>query len=492
MQKASIASLIVILFCIGNVHAELTDEYEDAGSGTGFFVSADGLIATCYHVVKDAELIQVEYKNKSYKAHTITGNEGNDIAIIKIEGEFPFFELAESETVKLGDDVYTVGYPSPRDLGIEPKLTTGTVSASSGLKDDPTYYQISVPIQPGNSGGPLITTNGLVVGVISATIDAKAVLLSREYVPQNINYAVKSEYLKILLEIAKKKLESSGDPKTETKKGISREESVQRILRVILKRKKRNQNTNGNIQKNTKQSSKSPQVWEEELNALIERDGLIKAVQKINPDDPFDNYNNIKYELPTKFREWMDSWYQTTYAAWLSRGGGMSPGNIKGNPTPYEQEFKSLKKVIAQENPAALKSAIEYLSYTQLIKSKITAKGYELLIEQYPDEYKDWYLNKEQSAMRNAIHDKYIQDAISGSSFPFGEIIFHDSIGFVHTDPTVSDSKLLLVKIYKMLENQINKNENETTYLYLSLVTKDPYLIKVPKNYLSGEEIKKK
>ena len=491
MQKASIASLIVILFCIGNAYAELTDEYEDAGSGTGFFVSADGLIATCYHVVKDAELIQVEYKNKSYKAHTITGNEGNDLAIIKIEGEFPFFDLIGSESVKLGDDVYTVGFPLPPDLGVEPKLTTGTVSALSGVKDDPTYYQISVPIHKGNSGGPLITTNGLVIGVISSSYNPRSALAKFDTLPQNVNYAVKSDYLKILLEIAKKKLESSGDPKAETK-NISKEESVQRILRVLLKRKKRNQNTNGNIRKNTKQISKSPQVWEEALNTAIERESLIKAVQKINSDDPFENYDDIKNDLPPKFREWMDSWYQNTYAAWLSRGGGLAPGNIKGNPTPYEQEFKRLKNDLARDTPETLRSWIDALGYTKLIKSKISAKGYDLLFEQYPEEWKELVFNRELEAMLNALASKARSEALAGSSYPCAEIVFHDSLGVAYSDPTIADTKLLMTRRYKDFNEPIERNEKEITYLYMSFVSKDPYLIKVPKNYLNGEEIKKK
>ena len=491
MPKAFIAIPIAILFCIGNGHAEIGDEYEDAGSGTGFFVSSDGLIATCYHVVKDAELIQVVYKNKTYKAHTITGDKGNDLAIIKVEGQFPFFEVAESEAVKLGDDVYTIGYPSPSNLGIEPKLTTGTVSALSGIKDDPTRYQISVPIQPGNSGGPLITTNGLVVGVTSATINAVAVMLSREYVPQNINYAVKSVYLKILLEIAKKKLESSGDPKTETKNiSISKEESVQRIVRVLLKRKKGNNNTNDNIRKSTKRSSNSPQVWEEALDEVIEKEKLIKAVQMINSDDPFENYDEIKNSFPPKFRQWMDNWYQNTYAAWLSRGGGLSPGNIKGNPTPFEEYFKGLKNELSRFSLENLRYLIDSLSYTKFIKSKLTAKGYDLYIEQYSEEWKDMQLSNDQSVLLNDLFEKSKKEALSGASFPSAEIIFHDSLGIAHTDPTISDSKLLITRVYKQL-NPLIKNEKESTYLFISLVTKEPYLVRVPTSLLSGQEIKK-
>jgi serine protease Do len=68
----------------------------------------------------------------------------------------------------LGDAVFTIGYPTPDLLGTDPKYTNGTVSALSGLRGDASYPQISVPIQPGHSGGPLINEEGDVIGVVVA------------------------------------------------------------------------------------------------------------------------------------------------------------------------------------------------------------------------------------------------------------------------------------------------------------------------------------
>lgn len=477
---------------MGHGHTEILDEYEITGSGTGFFVGQNGLIATCSHVVKDADVIQVEYKNKSYNANKITENESNDIAIIKIEGEFPFFNLKGSEDVKLGDDVYTIGYPNTQVQGVEPKLTTGTISALSGLRDDPTYYQISVPIQPGNSGGPLLNANGIVIGVISATMDAKATLIKRDFIPQNINYAVKSDYLKILLEISNKKTENIVTPENEKKnKNLSKEESLKRILRIITKNKKPKNSRDNNLGKTTREKA-LPQVWEEALNEVIQRESLIKAVAKINTDDPFENYEEIKNELPPKFREWMDNWYQNTYAAWLSRGGGLAPGNIKGNPTPYEQEFKRLKNDLSHYSLENLRYLIDSLSYTKFIKTKLTAKGYCLLIEQYSDEWKDCNLSKEQDELLKDLYDKSKKEALSGVSFPSAEIIFHDKVGIAHTDPTISDNKLLITRLFKHLSDSIEKNEKETSYLFISLVTKEPYLVKVPASFLSNNVNDKK
>jgi hypothetical protein len=126
------------------------------------------------------------------------------------------------------------------------------------------------------------------------------------------------------------------------------------------------------------------------------------------------------------------------------------------------------------------------------MKSKISAKGYDLLFEQYPDEWKELVFNRELEAMLNALASKSRSEALAGKSYPCAEIVFHDSIGVAHSDPTISDPKLLMTRRYKDFNEPIEKNEKEVTYLYMSFVTKDPYLIRVPAGYLSQEEIGKK
>ena len=84
-------------------------------------------------------------------------------------------------------------YDCPK--GAEAKFTEGSISSSSGLGNDPRVYQISVPVQAGNSGGPLATQEGGVVGIVTAKIDALSILKSTGDLPQNVNYAIKSSYL---------------------------------------------------------------------------------------------------------------------------------------------------------------------------------------------------------------------------------------------------------------------------------------------------------
>jgi arginine/ornithine transport system substrate-binding protein len=75
------------------------------------------------------------------------------------------------------------------------KFTDGTISSLSGIRDEPNTFQISVPIQPGNSGGPLVNREGVVIGVVVAKLSATAALNSGSSIPEAVNYAVKSNYL---------------------------------------------------------------------------------------------------------------------------------------------------------------------------------------------------------------------------------------------------------------------------------------------------------
>jgi S1-C subfamily serine protease len=107
-----------------------------------------------------------------------------------------------SSPVKTGAAVLTMGYPHPDLLGSKPKLTEGVVSATSGVGDDPRVLQISVPVQAGNSGGPLINMEGEVVGVVMAKLNAVKMLKWTGDLPQNVNYAIKIPYLTVLLSSA--------------------------------------------------------------------------------------------------------------------------------------------------------------------------------------------------------------------------------------------------------------------------------------------------
>lgn len=127
----------------------------------------------------------------------------NDLALLKVKGKFSALPIINSQSVKKGTHVITIGFPNIDIQGKEPKLSEGIVSALSGIQDEPTVFQISVPIQPGNSGGPMVNMNGNVVGIIASKLSTLYMLKNKGSVPENVNYAIKSNYLNELIQTDK-------------------------------------------------------------------------------------------------------------------------------------------------------------------------------------------------------------------------------------------------------------------------------------------------
>ena len=100
--------------------------------------------------------------------------------------------MVKTTTSDVGEDVFVLGYPLTSTMGEEIKLTTGVVSSKTGYQGDVSIYQISAPIQPGNSGGPLFDENGDVIGIVSAKHNGA----------ENVGYAIKASYLRNLMESA--------------------------------------------------------------------------------------------------------------------------------------------------------------------------------------------------------------------------------------------------------------------------------------------------
>ena len=177
--------------------AEIIDGIKATGSG--FFVSTDGVVATNAHVINGAKRIEVtvntEFGNKTYTANVLLKDESNDVALLSIEdpnfrglNSLPFSILPFTD---IGENVFTIGYPLNSIMGDNYKVTNGIVSSNSGLKDDIRFMQITTPIQPGNSGGPLFNKDGNVVGLTTSKLNGKKVGVSVE----NVNYAIKASYL---------------------------------------------------------------------------------------------------------------------------------------------------------------------------------------------------------------------------------------------------------------------------------------------------------
>jgi TPR repeat protein len=171
-----------------------------ASTGTGFFITEDGFLITNEHVIREASQVRVVTSTGVFKASVLKVDSANDLALIHLHGQFASLPVATTHLVRLGSSVATIGFPNIRLQGLAPKLAKGEISALSGAQDDPRYFQVSVPIQPGNSGGALVDERGNVVGVLAAKLSARAALATSGVMPENVNYAVKSSCLLHFLE----------------------------------------------------------------------------------------------------------------------------------------------------------------------------------------------------------------------------------------------------------------------------------------------------
>ena len=172
----------------------------EKSSGTGFAISSNGIIVTNYHVIDGAKTIKVRGANsdfsKTYKAKVLVSDKNNDLALIQIDdhaftslGTIPY--NIKTGLAGVGENIFVLGYPLRATMGDEIKLTNGIVSSRTGFQGDITSYQISAPVQPGNSGGPLFDSQGNLIGIINAKHGGA----------ENASYAIKTSYLTNLIDL---------------------------------------------------------------------------------------------------------------------------------------------------------------------------------------------------------------------------------------------------------------------------------------------------
>ncbi len=163
-------------------------------SGTGFVV-ADGRLITNNHVVEGCgRMVARNAAGTEQSAPVLATDRARDLALLSVPTSFgPPLTFRSSPDVRRGESVVTYGFPLFGLLSNGPTLTTGDVSALSGLRDNQTNFQISAPVQPGNSGGPLLDNSGNVIGIVVAKLNAARIAeMTDGDIPQNVNFAVKS------------------------------------------------------------------------------------------------------------------------------------------------------------------------------------------------------------------------------------------------------------------------------------------------------------
>ena len=171
-------------------------------SGTGFFVllrpgntqrsAGVGVLLTNYHVVKACPLVLVTQPgSKSYTAQIIAQDEQNDLALVTADlmpKSVPAFRVG----ARLGENIAVYGFPLTGLLATSGNFTVGTITAMAGLGDDTRFFQISAPIQPGNSGGPVLDRFGNVVGVVVSKLNVLKLAPLTDDVAQNVNFSLKA------------------------------------------------------------------------------------------------------------------------------------------------------------------------------------------------------------------------------------------------------------------------------------------------------------
>lgn len=198
-------------------------------TGTGFALG-NNYVITNQHVIEDADTIRIKGikgdLNNGYTAEVVTVDKTNDIAILKINdtrfngfGVIPY--SLNTRMADVGEDVFVLGYPLTQALGNEIKLTNGIVSSRTGYQGDISTYQISAPVQPGNSGGPMFDSKGNVIGIVVAGVPGA----------ENVGYAIKTSYLSILNESAGLNIKF---PSNNTISSFSLAEKVKRVKDFVF------------------------------------------------------------------------------------------------------------------------------------------------------------------------------------------------------------------------------------------------------------------
>ena len=191
-----------------------TTESKPPTSGTGFVVSRQGHVLTANHVIDGCRGIRTTDEGRTKQLTLVGTDEGNDLALLKLPAPAPSIaRFREGHNIRPGDGVVVVGFPLHGLLATEANVTTGTVSALAGIGNNTRFLQITAPVQPGNSGGPLLDQGGNIVGIVVSKLNAIKIASATGDIPQNINFAINVALAKSFLDSlsVKYELASSGN-----------------------------------------------------------------------------------------------------------------------------------------------------------------------------------------------------------------------------------------------------------------------------------------
>jgi len=171
-------------------------------TGTIFFVDSAGHALTNAHVVDNCKALKVSLpEGRKAEANVAARDKENDLALLTVTPPpGAAFAQLSAAPARQGEEVVVFGFPLQGALSSQGNLTTGIISALVGLREDSRQLQISAPVQPGNSGGPLLDLNGNVIGVVSSKMNAMKMAAATGDIPQNVNFAIKANMVSNFLE----------------------------------------------------------------------------------------------------------------------------------------------------------------------------------------------------------------------------------------------------------------------------------------------------
>ncbi|QWE02864.1 S1C family serine protease [Polynucleobacter sp. JS-JIR-II-b4] len=179
--------------------------------GSGFFISNDGYVLTANHVLAKREKVLVRLSGNIIKNATLIKSDPvSDLALLKIEGPSTPLAIANWSDIPVGLEVYVIGFPLPSSTNMGIRITEGLINGAFGVGPRRLdLFQLSAQVQKGNSGGPVLTPDGMVVGMVQGKLDALQVAEKTHDLPQNVNFAVKSSVLMRFLESSEVKVQYS-------------------------------------------------------------------------------------------------------------------------------------------------------------------------------------------------------------------------------------------------------------------------------------------
>jgi S1-C subfamily serine protease len=171
-------------------------------TGTGFVISSEGHIVTNNHVISECvgDIHGNLVGQSAAKLRVVSTDATNDLALLQATGNFKEIATIRTTAVHSGDSVVVIGFPFHGLLTSDFTVTTGIISSLAGLFNDTRFLQISAPVQPGNSGGPLLDTSGTIIGVVAEKLNALKVARATGEIPENINFAIKTGALRDFLD----------------------------------------------------------------------------------------------------------------------------------------------------------------------------------------------------------------------------------------------------------------------------------------------------